>query len=126
MGAAEETKFEVDLAVGAAGGAEEWEFTEARGVMEVVKVLKREAEGGDEGFGCVGGFGVENLEREEGIMEREREREGEAFVPDRRSVAGVVGFGSQTALRVDPEHDVGFQIAVLPVHVLYVLCGDDC
>jgi len=125
LGAAEEAKFKVDLAVGAAGGAGKGELAEARGVVEVVEVFEREAEGGDEGFEGVRGFGVEDLEGEEGVVEWEREGEGEALVPDGGGVAGVVGFGGQTALGVHPENDVGLQIAVLPVDVLEVLRRHD-
>lgn len=126
LGAAEEAEFEVDLAVGAARGAREGELAEARGVVEVVEVFEGEAEGGDEGFGGVGGFGVKDLEGEEGVVEGEREREGETLVPDGGGVAGVVGFRGEAPLRVHPENHVGFQIAVLPVHVLQVLRRHDC
>lgn len=93
--------------------------------MEVVEFAEGEAEGGDEGFGGVGGFGVEDLEGEEGVVERVREREGEAFVPDGFSGSGIVGFGGESAIRVDPEDDVRLEGTVFPVNVLEVLGGDD-
>ena len=38
---------------------------------------------------------------------------------------GVVGLGGEPAVRVDPEDRIGLELAVLPVHVLQVLGGDD-
>lgn len=125
MGATEEAELEVDLAVGAAGGAEEGEFADAGGIMEVVEVGEEEADGGDEGFGGIGGFGVEDLEVEKGVSDGVREREGETLVPDGGGVAGVVGFGGETAVGVDPEDDVRLEVAVFPVDVLEMLGGDD-
>lgn len=91
-----------------------------------MEVFEGEAEGGDEGFGGIGGFGVEDLEGEGGVAEREREWEGEALVPDWGGGAGVVGFCGQTTVWIHPEDDVGFQVAVFPVHVFEVLRGHDC
>lgn len=115
----------MDLTLRATGGASEGEFAEARGIVEVVEVCEGETEGGDEGFGSVGGFGMEDLEGEAGVVEGKGEREGETFVPDGGSVAGVVGFGGETAIGIDPEDDVGLEVAVFPVDVFEVLGGDD-
>ncbi|KAK7311416.1 hypothetical protein RJT34_09549 [Clitoria ternatea] len=46
-------------------------FVHYSGAGEVVEVFKGETEGGDEGFEGVRGFGVEDLEDEEGVMEYE-------------------------------------------------------
>ena len=81
--------------------------------------------GADQGFGGLGGLGVEDLEREGGVAEGEGEGEDEALVPDGSGGSGVVGFGGLAAVRVDPEDDVGFEVAVPPIDVLEVLGGDD-
>ena len=52
--------------MGATGGAEEDEFASWRG-GGVVEVGEGEADGGGEGFGCVGGFRVEDIDSEEGV-----------------------------------------------------------
>lgn len=68
---------------------------------------------------------MEDLEGEERLVEREREGEREPLVPDGSGRPGLVRFGGEAAVRVDPEHGVGLEIAVLPVDVLQVLGGDD-
>lgn len=94
--------------------------------MEVVKVFEGETEGGDEGFRGIGGFGMENFEGEGRVLERKWERESETFVPDRGSVAGVVRFSGKSTVRIEPEDDVGFEVAVFPVDVFEVFCGEYC
>lgn len=69
---------------------------------------------------------MEDLEGEERLVEREREGEREPLVPDGSGRSGLVRFGGEAAVRVDPEHGVRLEIAVLPVDVLQVLGGDDC
>jgi len=39
------------------------EFLDDCGVIKVREVFKGKTEGGDEGFRCIRGFGMENLER---------------------------------------------------------------
>lgn len=68
---------------------------------------------------------MEDFEGEEGVVEGEGEGESEALVPDGSGRAGVVGFGGEAAVRVDPEDGVGLEVAVFPVDVLEVLGGDD-
>ncbi|KAE9615011.1 hypothetical protein Lalb_Chr04g0250761 [Lupinus albus] len=72
----------MDLTVGTARWTGECKFSDPGRVMKVVDVLKREAERSDEGFWGIGGFGMEDLKSEEGIVERVSERESEPFVPD--------------------------------------------
>lgn len=116
---------DADLALGAAGGAAELEGAEAGGIVRVNQVLESESEGSDKGFGDLGGFGVEDFEGEERVLERKREGDEKVLVPDGAGGGGVVGLGGETVVRVDPEDGVGFEVALTPVHVLQVLGGDD-
>lgn len=68
---------------------------------------------------------MEDLKRERGLRDRDCDREEKPLVPNGFGVARIVGFGGELVIRVDPEYRVGFQIPVLPVHVLQVLAGDD-
>lgn len=68
---------------------------------------------------------MEDFEVEGGGGVVERKREEEALVPDGLGGAGVVGFGGEAAVRIDPEDGVGFEVAVTPVDVLQMLGGDD-
>lgn len=68
---------------------------------------------------------MEDLEIKEGILRGKSQREDEALVPDGSSGAGIVRFGSETAVRVDPEDDVGLEVAVTPAHVLEMLSGNN-
>lgn len=61
---------------------------------------------------------MEDLKRERGIGEWGGDGEDETLVPNGFGGSGVVGFGGELVIRVDPEDGVGFQIAVFPVHVL--------
>lgn len=101
------------------------EFLDDCGVMKVRKVFEGKTEGSDEGFRGIGGFGMEDFKGEGGILKRKREREGETFVPDGGGVTGIVGFGGETTVRIEPEDDIGFEIAGFPVDVFEVFGGDD-
>lgn len=68
---------------------------------------------------------MEDFEVEGGGGVVERKGEEEALVPDGSGGAGVVGFGGEAAVRIDPEDGVGFEVAVAPVDVLQMLGGDD-
>lgn len=107
-------------------GSNDGEFLDDCGVMKVRKVFEGKTEGGDEGFRCIGGFGMEDFKGEGGIWKRERERESETFVPNGGGVTRIVGFGGETTVRIEPEDDVGFEIAGFPVDVFEVFGGDDC
>lgn len=115
-----------DLTLGTAGGADESESADSVRVIEIGLVLEWDPEGSDEGFCGVGGFGVEDLEGEEGVVEGGGEGEGEALVPDGAGGARVVGLGGETAVGVEPEDGVGLEFTeVAPVDILEVLGGDD-
>lgn len=58
----------MDLALGATRWAGELEFSDPVLVVWAFQVLEREAEGADQGFGCLGGLGVEDLEGEDGVV----------------------------------------------------------
>ncbi|PRQ21052.1 hypothetical protein RchiOBHm_Chr7g0234911 [Rosa chinensis] len=51
-------------------------------------------------------------------MEGEGERESEVLNPEGSGGAGVVRFGSEDEVGVDPEDNVGLEVVVLPVDVL--------
>ncbi|KAL6953968.1 hypothetical protein U1Q18_030227 [Sarracenia purpurea var. burkii] len=121
--AIEDGDLDADLTVWSAGGAPELERSESIGMVWVHQVL--ESEGADEGLGRFGGFGVEDFDGEEGIVEGEGEEDDEVLVPSRVSGAGIVGFGGESVIRVNPEDDVGFEVVVAPVHVLEMLHGND-
>jgi hypothetical protein len=123
--ATEEANFEVNFTLRTTGGSNEREFPDDGRVIEFRKVFEREAKGGDEGFGGIGGFGMKDLESESGVLKRKWKRESETFVPDRGSVAGIVGFGGESTVRIEPENDVGFEIAGFPVDVFEVFGGND-
>lgn len=69
---------------------------------------------------------MKDFESENRIERTESERENELFVPDGSGRPGIVGFGSETTIRIGPEDDVGFEWAGTPVDVFEVLGGDDC
>lgn len=119
-------KLDPDLALGTAGGAGESEGPDSGRVVRVGKVPERDPEGSDQGFDGLGGLGVEDLEREEGVVEGGGEGEGEPLIPDGAGRPGVVGLGGEATVRIDPEDGVGLEVAaVAPVDVLEVLGGDD-
>lgn len=68
---------------------------------------------------------MEDLDGEQRFLRRQREREDETLVPDGFGRAGIIRFSGETAVGVNPEDDVGLEIAVTPVDVLQVLGGDD-
>lgn len=67
-----------------------------------------------------------DFDGEEGVGDGEIDGESEAFVPDRASGAGVVCFGGESAVRFDPEGDIGFEISLSPVAVVEMFCGENC
>lgn len=64
---------------------------------------------------------MKDFESENRIERGERKRESKLFVPDGSGRPGIVGFGSETTIRVGPEDDVRFERAVTPVDVFEVL-----
>ncbi|KAK7294542.1 hypothetical protein RJT34_17431 [Clitoria ternatea] len=68
----------------------------------VVEDFEGKTEGGDKGFGGVGGFGVEDLEGEEGVVEW-GEREGETLILDRggASPTRLLGLDLSTLMEED-------------------------
>lgn len=68
---------------------------------------------------------MEDLEGEDGVVEREGQWEREPLVPDGAGRSGFVRFSGEAAVRVDPEDRVGLEVAVFPVDILEVLGGDD-
>lgn len=67
---------------------------------------------------------MEDLESENGVVERASDWKDEALVPDGFGRTRVVGSGSDAVVRVDEESGVGFEHAVTPINVLEVLGGD--
>jgi len=72
-----------DLALGTTRGPGELKFSDPVLVVWAFQVLERDAEGADQGLGCLGGLRVEDLEGEHGFVEWEGEWEREPLVPDR-------------------------------------------
>lgn len=68
---------------------------------------------------------MKNLKSEDGVVGRGVDGDGEVLVPNRPSRSTVVGFGGESAIRVNPEDGVGFEVSIAPVHILEMLCGDD-
>lgn len=50
---------------------------------------------------------MKDLEREDSVLRREGKREEELFVPYGSGGPGIVRFGGEAAIRVDPEYGVG-------------------
>lgn len=125
QGSLPDGELHTDLTLGTARRTGELVRSDSGQIVRVGQVLQWDPESADQGFGGLGGFGVEDFEGEEGVLERRAQRESEALVPHGSGGAGVVGFGGEAAIRVDPEHCVGLELAVLPVDVLEVLGGDD-
>lgn len=57
---------------------------------------------------------MKNLKSEDGVIGRGVDGDGEVLIPNRPSRSTVVGFGSKSAFRVNPEDGVGFEVPVKP------------
>lgn len=99
------------------------EFQRVIRVSRVKQVFNRKPENPNQRFGRFERFRVEDLKSENRI---ESDGKEELFVPNGSGRPGIIGFGSETSVRIGPEDDVGFERAVTPVDVFEVLGGDDC
>lgn len=68
---------------------------------------------------------MEYLQIEGRIGEWGGDGDEKSLVPDGFCGPGIVGFGGELVIRVDPEDGVRFEVAVLPIDVLQMLAGDD-
>lgn len=111
--------------MGTAGRTTKLKFSDPVRVVRIDQLREWNTEGAYQGFGRFGGFGVEDLESKDGVLELEVNGEGESLVPNRARRSRVVRFGGKSPLRIKPENNVRLEIAVTPVYVLKVLCRDD-
>lgn len=68
---------------------------------------------------------MKDLECKNSILRRLWKMEDEPFVPNGSGIAGIIGLCGPTLIRVDPENDIGPEIAVMPIDIFEVLGGDD-
>lgn len=128
-----DSELDPDLALGSTRGAAELEGLDricgstGERCLEIDEVLEGKSGGADEGLGGLGGLGVENVDgKGEGrVVRGEGEGKVEALVPNRAGGSGVVGFGGGATLGIEVGDSVGLEVAVAPVNVLEMLCGDD-
>lgn len=123
-----DSDFQADFPLRTTRWAEKLEITYG-GLSRLVRtdqVSKRELQRADQGFGGIGDFGVEDVEREGGLAEGASYGESEALVPEGASGARVVRPSGKSIVRVEVENDVGFEITVSPVYVFEVFSGDYC
>lgn len=91
QGAFTETKLYSDLPLRTTRRTCELERSDpGRVIFVAIEVPERDTESSDQGLGCLGGFGVEDLECEERVLEREAEREREPLVPNGPGRSGFV------------------------------------